>query len=95
MVGVGLIFGPHILDERFARGEIDEQEYQQRRWRLGACGTPIDKKLSMLRRCATLGGDPLRDWRETAGSPAQPNIAGCRTSSQRDAETSSPAETIG
>ncbi|MGH3782825.1 MAG: alpha/beta hydrolase [Pseudonocardiaceae bacterium] len=27
---------------------------------LGACGTPIDKKLSMSRTCATLGGDPLR-----------------------------------
>ena len=27
---------------------------------LGACGTPIDKKLSMSRRCDTLAGDSLR-----------------------------------
>ena len=49
---------------------------------VGAWDPPIDKKLSMSRPCATLDGDPLRS-RGTAGSPVQPNIAGCRTSGQK------------
>ena len=63
--------------------------------RLGACGTPIDKKLSMSSPCATLGGDPSVAEGDSRLARHNPISLAVAHPGKRDAETSSPEETIG
>jgi hypothetical protein len=62
---------------------------------LGAWDRPIDKNLSMSRPCATLGGDPLRSWGRQPARRHNPISLAVAHPAKRDAETSSPVETIG